>query len=234
MDQRCGFLLCLFSLFSMLYLSLLFSLVLIPNWLVLFLLFHRPFTALAEGQSNAGHFFGFGIDWLYGIGILIEYISIWRLLLLLIKLLDYLYLAFSAVVLEIDFLFDLRFWLILRFRCCFYHLIFHIHCHGISLCMSWLGRRGRFGEGDGVGVRGGGMGGKLERKYLNQILKDMSHGIVEVPDLPYDILGCFLADLLGNLDVHVAVDEVVGVDLRVGVRLGFGGVLDHAFNSRAD
>ena len=36
-------------------------------------------------------------------------------------------------------------------------------------------------------------------------------------------------DLLIRLSeyVHIAIDEVVGVDFRVGVHLGLGGVLDH-------
>lgn len=48
---------------------------------------------------------------------------------------------------------------------------------------------------------------------LDEILKDTAHGIMQVADLPHNILSGLSGDVFGDSDVHVAVDEVIGVDL---------------------
>ena len=56
---------------------------------------------------------------------------------------------------------------------------------------------------------------KLIRKYLDEILKDEPHSIMQIPYLAYYIFCGLLGDLLMHLDVHVAVNEIVGIDLCV-------------------
>lgn len=58
-------------------------------------------------------------------------------------------------------------------------------------------------------------GWKLIREYLDEILKHKPHSIMQIPNLPDHILGCLFGDILMNLNVHVAVDEIVGIDLCV-------------------
>lgn len=56
---------------------------------------------------------------------------------------------------------------------------------------------------------------KLIREYLDEILKHKPHSIMQIPDLSDHILRCFFGDVLMHLDVHVAVNEIVRIDLCV-------------------
>lgn len=53
---------------------------------------------------------------------------------------------------------------------------------------------------------------ELKGQYLDEIFEDVSHSIMKIPNLPDYIFCCFLRDLFRDLNVHIAVDEVVGVD----------------------
>ena len=92
--------------------------------------------------------------------------------------------------------------------------------------MRWPGRGGRFAQMNWI-IHGCGIAIELKGQYLDKIFEDVSHGIMKIPNLPDYIFCCFFRDLFRDLDVHIAIDEVVGVDFRVGVHLGLGGVLDH-------
>lgn len=56
----------------------------------------------------------------------------------------------------------------------------------------------------------------------------MPHGIMKIPNLSHNILSCLLGDLFRDLDIHIAIDEVIGVDFGVGVHFGIRRMLDHA------
>jgi len=77
--------------------------------------------------------------------------------------------------------------------------------------MRWPGRGGRFIQINGV-IHGCGIAIELKRQYLDKIFEDVSHGIMKIPNLPDYIFCCFFRDLFRDLDVHIAIDEVVGVD----------------------
>ena len=64
-------------------------------------------------------------------------------------------------------------------------------------------------------VGGGGLLGHDLGDDLDEVLGDMPEGIVEVAQLAGHVLGSVGSDALGDPQVHVAVDEEVGVDLCV-------------------
>ena len=130
----------------------------------------------------------------------------------MIKLLDYLERAFSSIVLHIDFLLDLRSRPTLYLRRCLHHLVFDVHRLRISLLLHRLRRWGRPIEVNGITHGGSHIITKLKGQYLNKIFEDMPHGIMKIANLPDNIFRCFFRDLFCNLDIHIAIDEIIGVD----------------------
>jgi hypothetical protein len=60
---------------------------------------------------------------------------------------------------------------------------------------------------------------KFKSEYFDEILEDIANGIMQIPNLPDNIFSTFLGNCLIDPNIHIAVDELIGIDVSIVIHL---------------
>ena len=60
---------------------------------------------------------------------------------------------------------------------------------------------------------------KFIGEYFNEILEDIANGIMQIPNLPDNIFGTFLGNCLIDPNIHIAIDELIRIDISIVIHL---------------
>lgn len=60
---------------------------------------------------------------------------------------------------------------------------------------------------------------KFIGEYFDEILEDVANGIMKIANLPDNIFSTFFGNCLIDANIHIAVDELIGVDVSIVIHV---------------